>query len=107
MKKARSVDRSDGVTDLHGALNRLGRLHRRSSSESLLDRLALNPFHPEAYRVADPLCAMNRDDIRMAHAREEPAFLDNRGRTRGSGVRLRRQELQRNFAIEPAVPPAV
>src|SRR5690349_14272245 len=103
MKKTRSVDRSNGVTDLHCDLNRLGRPHRGPPSEPLLERLAVDPFHPEADRVADPLCAMNRDDVRMAHAREEAAFLDDRGRARASDVRLRRQELQRNFTIETTV----
>jgi len=93
MEKARSVDRSNGVADLHGDLNRLGRPDWGSSSEPLLDGLALDPFHPKPDRVADPFCAMNGDDIRMAHACEETAFMDDRGRTCVSDVRLRRQEL--------------
>ena len=43
----------------------------------------------------------------MEHAREKATFLHDGGRARIAGVRLGRQQLQRNFAIETGVPGAV
>jgi hypothetical protein len=104
VQKTGSVNRGNGVTDLESDLNCLGRVQRRSLCQPLLDRLAIDPFHPEADCVADPLRAVNRDDIGMAHAREEAAFLDDRRRTRFARVRVRGEELQRDFAIETCIP---
>ena len=80
---------------------------RQSPREPLLDRLAVDQFHPETDGVPDPLGSVNGDDVGMADAREEAAFLDDRGRARISGIGSGRQELQRNFAIETGVPGAV
>ena len=107
MQKARFMDRRNGVTNLDSNLDRLGWLYRRFLRESLLDRLAIDPFHPETDDVPDALGAINRDDVGMPDARDEATFLDDGGRARIAGIRPGRQELQRNFAIEAGVPRAV
>ena len=48
-------------------------------AERLFERAALDELHPEADAPADALRAVDGDDVRMADAREQPAFLDDRG----------------------------
>ena len=71
--------------------------------EQLLERVALDKFHPETDAAADLFRAVNGDDVRVTDFGEEPPFLNDRAR--GLLVRGRRggQELQGNFAIEPRV----
>ena len=48
-------------------------------AEHVLEGLAFDELHREADPVADPLGAVDRDDVRMVDAGEEPSLLDDRG----------------------------
>ena len=84
---------------------RLGELP--SVTDRLFERLAVDEFHPQAHAIADPLSAVNRGDVGMAHASQETPFFDD---GRGSGFvcgGCGRQELQGHFPVEPCVPGAI
>jgi hypothetical protein len=104
VQKAGAVDSRNGVANLGADLKDLGRLEWWPLREPLFDCLAVDQFHPETNGVPDALGAIDRDDVGVADAREEPTFLDDGGRARIFGIGSRGLELQRNFAIETRVP---
>ena len=58
-------------------LDSFGSAEHRLLFEELLQRVAANELHPEADPVANLLGAVNGDHIRMAHAGEQSAFVDD------------------------------
>ena len=73
----------------------------------MLEGLAANELHPQADLISNLLGAVDGDHVRMPHAREQSAFVDDRRRRPIAGGRTCGQELQRDFAIEPRIPGAV
>ncbi len=75
-----------------------------ASVHDLFKRAAPDEFHPETDAWADLLGAVDRDDVRMTHAGEEPALLDDRRRGTVADGGIRVDQLERHLAIEPGVP---
>ena len=75
--------------------------------EQLLERAPSTSSIQRPIAIADPLGAVDRDDVRVAHAGQQAALFDDRGRARPVGDRRGRQQLQRDLAVEPRVPGAV
>src|SRR5207247_3379600 len=72
--------------------------------DDLLECAAPNEFHPETDPSSNLLGAVDRDNVRMTHAGEQAAFLDD-GRSRTvAGRLLRGQQLERHLPIEPRIP---
>ena len=74
--------------------------------DDLLERATPNEFHPETDPPFDLLGAVNRNNVRMTHACEQPAFLDD-GRGGPIAALIWGQQLQRHLSIEPTVPGSI
>ena len=77
MQQARAVHGGHGTTELEANVHRVSRAERCLLLEDLLERVATNELHPEADLVANLLGTINRYDVRMAHASEQAAFMDD------------------------------
>ena len=73
----------------------------------MFNGLAFDQLHPQADRVADTLRTVNRDDVGVANAGEETAFLDDRRRAGSVGIGPPREQLQRHLAIETRIPSTI
>ena len=74
--------------------------------EMLLERATVNELHPEPDLPADLLGAVNRHDVGVTDAGEQPSFVNDR-RGALTGERLRRQDLERDVPVQAGVPGAV
>ncbi len=73
-------------------------------AERLLEVAATDEFHPEADPAVDLVGVVDDGDVRMAHAREQAGFLENR---LALGLRSARvQELDGDLAVELRIPGA-
>ena len=91
--------------DAHGG--RLGRVETAALGQLLGERAAAHELGPDAHAAVRALGAVDGRDVRVSHAREQPAFLDDLVFRVGRRRRLRRvQQLQRDLAIEARVPSA-
>ena len=85
------------------------RAQRTVLLDDLVQRAAANELHPDADRAVARFGAIDGDDVRMAHSRQEPAFVDDArgiaqrgGRIVNSGGRA--EQLERDLAIEVRIP---
>ena len=84
-----------------------GNLLRRERSalgELGLERPAFDELHPEAGAAVDALGAVDSGDVRMTHARHQPAFVYDEPVL---GAVVVAEQLQRDVAIEARVPGAI
>ena len=75
--------------------------------EDLFEGVAANELHPQANLIGNLLGTVDGDHVRMPHAGEQAALVDDGGRPAIAGGGICRQEFQRDFAIEPRIPGAV
>ena len=104
MEQALVVHGRDCLTELNADLNSFRPAEHFAIVDDLLERAAPNEFHPETDPSSDLLGAVDRDDVRMTDAREQPAFLDDGRRRTVAGRSIRGQQLERHLPIEPGVP---
>ena len=107
MQQAGAVHRRHRATELETDADSFGGADHLSLVEDLLEGLAANELHPQADLIGNLLGAVDGDHVRMPHAGEQSAFVDDRGRRAIAGGGTGGQELQRDFAIEPRIPGAV
>ena len=79
MHQARGMDRRNGGAQVYAEPCDFGRRERAAAAQRLLECAALDELHPQTDAPVDGLCAVDRDDIRVADAREQPPFLDDGG----------------------------
>ncbi len=104
MQQARAVYGGHRTTELEADVHRLSDGGLCRLLKDLLQGVAANELHPEADLVANLLGAMNGDHVGVAHAGEQAPFVDDRGRRAIAACAAGRQELERDFPIEPRVP---
>ena len=107
MQKTGVVHGSNGAAEIDADLNGLRHSEAPALLEQLFERASLDELHPQADLVSDPLGTVDGDDVRMANLRQQAAFFDDRARARLAGNRVRRQEFERDVAVEPSVASAV
>src|SRR5688572_8739824 len=103
MEYTRAVHRRHGASYINADLDGFRPTEYFAIVDDLLERAAPDEFHPETDACADLLGAVDRDDVWMPHAREEPALLDDGGRVLAFG-RGRVDQLECHLAIESGVP---
>ena len=101
------MHRRHRATELETYADSFGGADHLPLVEDLLEGVAANELHPQADLISNLLGAVDGDDVRMPHAGEQSAFVDDRGSRAIAGGGICRQELQRDFAIEPRIPGAV
>ena len=107
MQKTSVVHGSNRATELDADLDGLRHSEAPALLENLFERTSLDELHPQADLVSDSLGAVDGHDVRVANLRQQAAFFDDRARARLAGARVRRQELERDVAIEPGVAGAI
>ena len=75
--------------------------------ERVFERLAVDELHPQADAVFDLFRAVDGDNVRVANARKQTAFVNDRSRVPAAGDGAGRQKLERDFAVEACIPGAV
>ena len=77
MQQARRVDRRHRATHLDADSCDFLLRKCRPVAKRLFERAALDELHPQPDAAVDPFSAVDRDDVRMADAGEQPAFFDD------------------------------
>ena len=103
------VHRRQGAAEVRADARGFARSQRALLLDDLVQRAAADELHPDADRAVARFGAIDRDDVRMAHARQEPAFVDDarwiaerRRRIVNSGGRA--EQLECDFSIEVRIP---
>ncbi len=78
-----------------------------AAGQRLFERTSPHELHPQADAPIDDVSAVNGDDVRVANASQQPAFLDDRGGARAVRRRTDRQQLEGDLAVEFRVPRSV
>ena len=91
---------------------RLARAERPLLLDQLLQRAPADELHPDADHAVARLGAVDRDHVRMAHARQQPPFVDDPRRVADRlARRVRRrvcpQQFERHVAVEMRIPRAI
>ena len=112
MQQPGAVHRGQRATQVRADARGLARAQRALLLDDLLQRAAADELHPDADRAVARFGAVDRDDVRMAHARQEPAFVDDargiaqrRGRIVNGGRGAK--QLERDLSIEVRIPCAI
>jgi hypothetical protein len=72
--------------------------------DELMQRAAVDVFHPQTDAIVDPLGPVDGDDVWVTDACEQPAFLDDR-RFHLAGLRpVDRHQLERDLPVQARVP---
>ena len=93
------VHRGHGTAQIDADERSLLCAEHAAGGERLLERQTLDELHPETDGLVVLIDAVDRHDIRVAHASQQPRFLNHRGRA----LRIV-HDLQRDFAFERRVP---
>ena len=101
------MHRRHRATELETDADSFGGAEHLPLVEDLLERVAANELHPQADLISNLLGTVDGDHVRMPHAGEQSAFVDDGGRRAIAGQGTCGQELQRDFAIKPRIPGAV
>ena len=101
------MHRRHRATELETYADSFGGADHLPLVEDLFEGVAANELHPQADLISNLLGAVDGDHVRMPHAGEQSAFVDDCGRRAIAGGGTSWQELQRDFAIEPRIPGAV
>ena len=104
MQQALVVHGRNRLTELNADLSSFRPAEHFAFVNDLLERAAPDEFHPETDPSSNLLGAVDRDYVRMTHAGEQPAFLDDGRRRTVAGRSIRGQQLERHLPIEPGVP---
>ena len=107
MQQTGAVHGANRAAEINADLNGLRYSEAPALLEQLFERASLDELHPQADLVANLLGAVDGDDVRMANLRQQSAFFDDRAGACLAGQRVGRQELERDFAVEPSVAGAV
>ena len=107
MDQPGGVNRGERAAEIDADERRLARAEGPVRGELLLERRAAQQLHPQADALVVHRDAVHADDVRVADAREQAAFVRDPRRVdvlaRGAGA----QQLQRDVALEIRVPRAV
>ena len=104
VQQPRVVHRLQGIADRHDNSHHLGRGQWASAPHEAVESAALDELHPQSGASVVLLGAVDRDDIGMTKAREDPALMQHGGRRPGLASM---NELERDLAIEALVPGTV
>ena len=85
-------------TQIDADESRLARIERSTGPHDAIQRLAVQELHPDADALFDAVRTVHGDDVRMAHARQEPCLAHDLVRwLRSSAI----EDLQRHDPVEP------
>ena len=107
VQEPRTVDRRQGLTEIDADRRRLARAVRPVGLQHILERAAADELHPQAHPTVYRLRAVDRHDVRMAHAREQPGLVEHRVRIEEASGSFRPEQLERDLAIESVVSGAI
>jgi hypothetical protein len=104
MQQAGRVHGLQGAAQAKADVADVFRRQRAAVAKHRLERPAFDELGPDPDFSVDALRSVNREDVGMTHAREEPRLLDRRG----CGIRARRrdhiQELEGHVTFQALVP---
>ena len=100
------MHRRQRATHLQSDQRRLRGAERSTLAQQLFERPAVNELRPDSDASFDAIGAVDGHDVRMAHLREYPAFVDDLRRVERFRT-VPGKQLQRHLAVEPAVPGAI
>ena len=112
VQQSGTVHGRQGLAQIDADRRRLPRAERPLLLDDLMQGAAADELHPDADPAIPRLGSVHGNHVGMAHAREQPAFVDHARRIaqRCRGI-IRRgsaaQKLQRDFAVQLRVPRAI
>jgi hypothetical protein len=93
VQQSRGMHGGERATEIDRDGRRFSRAHAALLGDDLVQRLAADVFHPDADGAFARFGAVNGDDMRMANARQQPAFIDDTRRIAERHICGRRRRL--------------
>ena len=107
MEKSRGVHRAGRAADVDADHRRLARAHRALRRDQIRQRLPLDEIAPEAEAPVVAIHAVDRDDVRVAHARDRSRFTQQRSEFFVPIAVAWQEELQRDVALKRGIERAI
>ena len=107
VEKSGGVDGAGSAADVDADERGFARAHRALRRDELRERLAVDEIAPEPDASVVAVHAVDRDDVRVPHARDRPRFAQQRAGFLVSIEAARQEELQRDVALKRGIERAI